>query len=120
REPSHLGVCDRMLSYDCNCQYCVKLAERFDTHFPELNAIIEQTWCSIPALHIEDHKDRCKYEFNSAYIPWSGHFYGENIEATWVESNQLGPAIRQMNHGNRIGTITLNYTYWNWLKITRM
>ncbi|KAJ3765495.1 hypothetical protein FB446DRAFT_709415 [Lentinula raphanica] len=67
REPSHLGVCDRMLSYDCNC-----------------------------------------------------HFYGENIEATWVESNQLGPAIRQMNHGNHIGTITLNYTYWNWLKITRM
>ncbi|KAJ3765937.1 hypothetical protein FB446DRAFT_602955, partial [Lentinula raphanica] len=44
----------------------------------------------------------------------------ENIEATWVESNQLGPATRQMNHGNRTGTITLNYTYWNWLKITRM
>ncbi|KAJ3762551.1 hypothetical protein EV360DRAFT_67003 [Lentinula raphanica] len=101
-------------------EYCVKLEERFDTHFPELNAVIEQTRCSIPALHIEDHKDRCKYEFNSAYIPCSGHFYGENIEATWVESNQLGPATRQMNHGNRIGTITLNYTYWNWLKITGM
>ncbi|KAJ3760135.1 hypothetical protein EV360DRAFT_81473 [Lentinula raphanica] len=120
RNPLHLGVSDRMLSYDCNCQYCVKLEERFDTHFPELNAVIGQTRCSIPALHIEDHKDRCKYEFNSAYIPCSGHFYGENIEATWVESNQLGPATRQMNHGNRIGTITLNYTYWNWLKITRM
>ncbi|KAJ3816622.1 hypothetical protein F5880DRAFT_1512500, partial [Lentinula raphanica] len=101
-------------------EYCVKLEERFDTHFPELNAVIEQTRCSIPALHIEDHKDRCKYEFNSAYIPCSGHFYGENIEATWVESNQLGPATRQMNHGNRIRTITLNYTYWNWLKITGM
>ncbi|KAJ3833683.1 hypothetical protein F5878DRAFT_546120, partial [Lentinula raphanica] len=120
RNPLHLGVSDRMLSYDCNCQYCVKLEERFDTHFPELNTVIKQTRCSIPALHIEDHKDRCKYEFNSAYIPCSGHFYGENIEATWVESNQLGPATRQMNHGNRIGTITLNYTYWNWLKITRM
>ncbi|KAJ3710758.1 hypothetical protein C8R42DRAFT_596813 [Lentinula raphanica] len=120
RPPSHLGVCDRMLSYDCNCQYCVKLQERFDAHFPALSAVIEQTRCSIPALHIEDHKDRCKYEFNCAYIPCSGHFYGENIEATWVESNQLGPATRQMNHGNRIGTITLNYTYWNWLKITRM
>ncbi|KAJ3766473.1 hypothetical protein FB446DRAFT_794081 [Lentinula raphanica] len=120
RHTSHLGVSDRMLSYDCNCQYHVKLQERFDSHFPELNAVIEQTRCSIPALHIEDHKDRCKYEFNSAYIPCSGHFYGENIEATWVESNQLGPATRQMNHGNRIGTITLNYTYWNWLKITRM
>ncbi|KAJ3833141.1 hypothetical protein F5878DRAFT_665910 [Lentinula raphanica] len=118
--PSHLGVCDRMLSYDCNCQYCVKLQQQFDTHFPALTAIIGQTRCSIPALHIEDHKDRCKYEFNCAYIPCSGHFYGENIEATWVESNQLGPATRQMNHGNRIGTITLNYTYWNWLKITRM
>ncbi|KAJ3825993.1 hypothetical protein F5880DRAFT_1477138, partial [Lentinula raphanica] len=120
RPPSHLGVCDRMLSYDCNCQYSVKLQERFNTHFPNLNTIIQQTRCSIPALHIEDHKDRCKYEFNCAYIPCSGHFYGENIEATWVESNQLGPATRQMNHGNRIGTITLNYTYWNWLKITRM
>ncbi|KAJ3831778.1 hypothetical protein F5878DRAFT_647350, partial [Lentinula raphanica] len=83
RNPSHLGVSDRMLSYDCNCQYCVKLEECFDTHFPELNAVIEQTRCSIPALHIEDHKDRCKYEFNSAYIPCSGHFYGENIEATY-------------------------------------
>ncbi|KAJ3764629.1 hypothetical protein FB446DRAFT_626337, partial [Lentinula raphanica] len=84
RPPSHLGVCDRMLSYDCNCQYCVKLQQRFDTHFPALTAIIGQT------------------------------------RSTWVESNQLGPATRQMNHGNRIGTITLNYTYWNWLKITRM
>ncbi|KAJ3833367.1 hypothetical protein F5878DRAFT_546684, partial [Lentinula raphanica] len=120
RPPSHLGVCDRMLSYDCNCQYSVKLQERFNTHFPDLNAIIQQTRCSIPALHIEDHKDQCKYEFNCAYIPCSGHFYEENIEATWVESNQLGPATRQMNHGNRIGTITLNYTYWNWLKTTRM
>lgn len=109
-----------MFSYDCNCQYCVNLVARITRNFLEFLQIIELTRCTIPALHIEDHKDWCKYHFNTAYIPCCGHFHGEMAEAPWVESNQLGPAMRQMNNGHRMGVITFHYSYWNWLKITKM
>ncbi|KAE9384315.1 hypothetical protein BT96DRAFT_1008199 [Gymnopus androsaceus JB14] len=120
RDCSHHGTTDRMLSYDCMCQYCVNLVKRFTRNFPDLKHIAERVRCSIPALHIEGHKDRCKYEFHSAYIPGAGHFHGEGIETPWAELNQVGAATRQMNHGHRMGVITAHYTYWNWLKTVKM
>ncbi|KAE9384435.1 hypothetical protein BT96DRAFT_892463 [Gymnopus androsaceus JB14] len=120
RDHNHYGAADFMLSYDCNCQYCVNLPKRFQTNFPDFVHIINRMRCSIPAMHIEDHKDSCKYNFNTAYIPGAGHFHGETAEMPWVEMNQLGGAVRQMNSGHRIGVVTAHYTYWNWLKIVKM
>ncbi|KAE9398182.1 hypothetical protein BT96DRAFT_822298 [Gymnopus androsaceus JB14] len=117
---NHYGTADFMLSYDCNCQYCVNLPKRFQTNFPDFVHIINRMRCSILAMHIEDHKDSCKYNFNTAYIPGAGHFHGEMAEMPWVEMNQLGGAVRQMNSGHRIGVVTAHYTYWNWLKIVKM
>ncbi|KIK52553.1 hypothetical protein GYMLUDRAFT_142776, partial [Collybiopsis luxurians FD-317 M1] len=72
--------------------------------------------CSIPALHIEDHKDNCKYMYNSAYLPNSGHFHGKTAEQPWVELNQLAGSVCQMNTGHQIGVLTFHYGFWNWTK----
>ncbi|KIK55120.1 hypothetical protein GYMLUDRAFT_62724 [Collybiopsis luxurians FD-317 M1] len=117
---STLGASDFCLSYDCNCQYCVNLRPRFQASFPEYVPLINRLRCSIPALHIQDHKDDCRYKFNSAYMPNSGHFHGETAEQPWVELNQLAGSVRQMNSSHRIGVLTFHYGFWNWTKTTRM
>lgn len=119
RDPQYHGCMDRMLSYNCNCQYCVNFVQRISNNFPELATVAERVRHSIPLLHIEDHKD-CKFKFSCTYIPNCGHFYGEQAEAPWVESNQVGAATRQMNAGHRIGVLSAVYTFWNWGKTIQM
>ncbi|KIK67638.1 hypothetical protein GYMLUDRAFT_237862 [Collybiopsis luxurians FD-317 M1] len=94
---STLGASDFCLSYDCNCQYCVNLRPQFQASFPEYVPLINRLRCSIPALHIQDHKDDCRYKFNSAYMPNSGHFHGETAEQPWVELNQLAGSTTRMH-----------------------
>ncbi|KAF9066253.1 hypothetical protein BDP27DRAFT_1150695, partial [Rhodocollybia butyracea] len=108
------------LSYDCNCQYCVNLCKRFPKNFPHLLELVKRFHCLILALHIQDHKDLCQYNFNTAFIPGAGHFHGETAEQPWVETNQLGGSIRQMNSGHCMEVLTDHQTYWNWLKTTKM
>lgn len=108
-----------MLSYDCNCQYCVNLVKRFARNFPLLKHIVERVRCSVPDLHINGHNNKCQNEFHPAYIPGSSKSNGEGIEGPWAEMNQVGAATRQMNHGHRMGVITSHYTYWNWQKIIK-
>ena len=52
--------------------------------------------------------------------PLKSNYHGEMVETIWAEMNQVAPAARQMNSGHRIGYITAHYSYWNWLKITKI
>lgn len=108
-----------MLSYDCNCQYCVNLVKRFACNFPHLKQFLERVRCTVPDVHIEGHNGKCRKKFHPAYVPGSSKSNGEGIEGICAEMNQVGSATRQMNHGHRMGVITSHYTYWNWQKIIK-
>jgi hypothetical protein len=56
------------------------------------------------------------YRFCAAYLPLFGHFFGESIETIWVELNQLGAHVKQMNNGHRQDTIIDHHSHWNWKK----
>ncbi|KAF9065885.1 hypothetical protein BDP27DRAFT_1228406, partial [Rhodocollybia butyracea] len=116
----HLGASDFLFSYDCNCQYCVNLPKRFNINWHHMVDLISLLRPMIPALHIEDHKKRCKYEFNAAYIPGAAHKHGKSVEQQWVELNQLGGSVRQMNAGHRMEVLSDHYSYNNFRKNVEM
>ncbi|KAE9397267.1 hypothetical protein BT96DRAFT_941094 [Gymnopus androsaceus JB14] len=120
RPRGHLGASDFLFSYDCNCQYCVNLPKRFSANWHHLVDLINLLRPMIPALHILDHLKDCIYKFNSAYIPGAGHKHGESVEQQWVELNQLGGSVRQMNAGHRMEVLTDHYTYNNFRKNVEM
>ncbi|KAF9028094.1 hypothetical protein BDP27DRAFT_1167014, partial [Rhodocollybia butyracea] len=107
-------------SYDCNCQYNINLCHRFQEFFPDYFPLIEHIRCSIPAMHIEDHRRRCGCEYHPAYCPNYGHFHGETAEQPWVEINQLGASVLQMNSGHCMDYLSFHYSYWNWTKNSRI
>jgi Kyakuja-Dileera-Zisupton transposase len=111
---------DHITSYDSNCQYCVNVLERFIKSFPDLADHIRRTRWSIPALHVQGHKEECLYNFATAYMPCVGRFHGETTEVAWPELNQLGPHVRQMNNGHRQDTLIDHYGDWNWKKTMKM
>ncbi|KAE9392533.1 hypothetical protein BT96DRAFT_830492, partial [Gymnopus androsaceus JB14] len=120
RPCGHLGASNFLFSYDCNCQYCVNLPKRFSANWHHLVDLINLLRPMIPALHILDHLKDCIYEFNAAYIPSAAHKHGETVEQQWVELNQLGGSIRQMNAGHRMEVLTDHYTYNNFRKNVEM
>jgi hypothetical protein len=111
---------DRISSYDCNCQYSVHVVKRFEKSFPDIAHLIRRTRWSIPALHVQGHKEDCLYNFSTAYMPCVGHFHGETAEFYWPEANQLGPHVRQMNNGHRQDTLIDHHGDWNWKKTMKM
>jgi len=106
-----------LYSYDCNCQYIVKLPERFAKSAPELLDRLMAMRFSVPVVHLRDHKELCEYIFGTYYMPGSAHFYGEQAESIWAVFNQLGGRTRQMKKGHRHDTINEHYGDWNWRKI---
>jgi len=111
---------DHITSYDCSCQYEVNVVERFEKFFPDVADLIRRSRWSIPALHIQGHKEDCMYRYSTAYMTGVGHFHGETAEHYWPEANQLGPHVRQMNNGHRQDTLIDHHGDWNWKKTTKM
>jgi hypothetical protein len=111
---------DHILSYDSNCQYCVHVVERFEKSFPDVAHLVRRMRWSIPALHVQGHKEECLYNFSTAYMPCVAHFHGETCEQSWPTGNKVGDHVRQMNNGHRQDTVIDHHTDWNWKKITKM
>lgn len=107
-----------ILSYDCNCQYSVKLRERCTKHFPDIVPYVDKMRFTIPVVHLQGHKSDCEYWYSSYYMESAGHFYGEQCESTWAEFNQLGGRTRQMNTGMRHDCLNCHLAAWNWDKTT--
>ena len=91
---------DVYLSYDAGCAYCVNLESRFAEAWPELADVVKKIHICIPALHIQNHQEKCMYWFSTAYLECVGHFHGETAEHEHPELNKLGPQVMQMNHGH--------------------
>ncbi|KAG2018837.1 hypothetical protein CC2G_008224 [Coprinopsis cinerea AmutBmut pab1-1] len=123
--PHHIIAHDVVLSYDIACAYIRKLIDRVCAMFKEasvkgVNDVVKRIRCIIPAVHVHNHQDSCMYCFGPAYTQHIGHFHGETAEQPWVELNQLGPQIRQMNNGHRQDCIIDFFSDWNWKKLRQM
>jgi hypothetical protein len=107
---------DKVSSYDSACQFEINAAKRFDEFFPDLVSLVRRTRWAVPALHVQGHKDACMYLYSSAYMDCTAHFHGETAEQPWIEANQVGAHVRQMNNGHRQDTLNDHNEDWNWKK----
>jgi hypothetical protein len=94
--------------------------DQFKAAFPHLLSMAQHVRFLIPLLHVQNHEENCTYLFSSAYKPGAGHFHGETAEQYWAELNQIGPQVRQMNHGRRLDTLIDSHSRWNWKKTAQM
>jgi hypothetical protein len=108
---------DIILSYDAMCSYQVHLADRFGLYIPELASLVARIRKAIPALHVNNHQDKCMYEYCTCYIKSSGHFHGESAEQQHPELNIIGHQVKQMNHGHRHDKLNNFHNDWNWRKV---
>lgn len=107
---------DRAASYDAMCRLKPHLVEGFETHWPHLASMVRRMRLVIPTCHVRGHKEDCTYEFASVYVSNTGNFKGETAEHPWVEYNQLGRLVRQMNAGHRQDMLDAMGNWWNWSK----
>ncbi|KAF8059497.1 hypothetical protein FPV67DRAFT_1518038 [Lyophyllum atratum] len=115
-----ITTCNDFTSYDIACAYSTNIEQRFDTSFPDLVPAISRMRWLIPLVHVQNHEDGCIYLYACSYNKHAGHQHGETCEVYWVESNQLGGQVRQMNNGHRHDTLIDNHSDWNWRKTASM
>lgn len=80
---------DVYLSYDAGCAYCVNLESRFAEAWPELADVVKKIHICIPALHIQNHQEKCMYWFSTAYLECVGHFHGRLQNTNTLSSTNL-------------------------------
>lgn len=109
-----------VFSYDCACQYSIKLIEHFEEDYPHLAEEMKCLRFAIPLVHVHNHKDDCTYLFACIYLVCLAHFHGETAEHVWPELNTLCGQLSQMNRGPREELIIAHSGYWNHKKLMTM
>jgi hypothetical protein len=111
---------DLALSYDAMCILKPNLINSFALNYPDTLHRLLNAKFLIPALHVRNHKELCKYVYTHAYTPGVRRFFGETAEYFWPCLNRFGGQIRQMTNGHRQDTIIRVCGDWNWRKIQRL
>ncbi|KAJ7732066.1 hypothetical protein DFH07DRAFT_755417 [Mycena maculata] len=115
-----------VLTYDIACQYSIKLVERFrnaanEGVFPSfISSAIERLQLLVPKMHLQGHKDDCRYRWSLNWTKWMGRTDGERIEGTWAEAKQAGGMTKEMNAGHRHDTLNDFFNDWNWIKVQNL
>ncbi|KAF9024287.1 hypothetical protein BDZ89DRAFT_954844 [Hymenopellis radicata] len=113
-----------LTTYDVACQFEIHFGTRVLKNFPNLAemlpALVDLIKFLVPKMHLDGHKDNCRYRYSLNYFQGAGRTYAEGIEGSWAESKQSGGSTRQMNHGHRHDTIIDFHNFWNWAKFERM
>ncbi|KAJ3539948.1 hypothetical protein NMY22_g4499 [Coprinellus aureogranulatus] len=114
-----------VVTYDVACQYWVHLKERFANaaeDFPifDIATVVDAIHMLVPKMHLDGHKEDCRYRYSLNYFDGAGRTHGEGIEPSWAESKQSGGSTQHMNHGHRHDTIIDLHNFWNWLKARGM
>lgn len=93
------------LMCDKGCQYGANLVSRFRTSFPHLSQHAEKLHVLINKLHLQGHKDDCRFEFAPHYTQGCGRTDGEAIERNWADCNDIAKNTLDQNPGHRIDTL---------------
>ncbi|KAF9020444.1 hypothetical protein BDZ89DRAFT_1072272, partial [Hymenopellis radicata] len=55
-----------------------------------LPALVDLIKFLVPKMHLDGHKDNCRYRYSLNYFQGAGRTYAEGIEGSWAESKQSG------------------------------
>jgi hypothetical protein len=69
-----IELCDHIFSYNNVCGYSVNAVTHFLEYFSKEAKFIKRTCWLIPLLHVQNHKDNCRYRFLCAYTENMCHF----------------------------------------------
>ncbi|KAJ6489120.1 hypothetical protein C8R45DRAFT_929812 [Mycena sanguinolenta] len=110
-----------LLTYDIACQYSIHFVEQFknavkDGIFPSSVLAI----LLVPKMHLQGHKDDCRYRWSLNWTKGMGRTDGERIEGTWAETKQAGGMTKEMNAGHRHDTLNDFFNDWNWIKVQNL
>lgn len=109
-----------IISYDIWCQYHKHLHKRFDSSFPEQAKLLERVRGPIPKMHIKNHIELCQHLYAFNYLKFSGETWGENIEGSWAEQNQMAGSTKEQNEGHRHDSLDDFLGFWNWSKMRQL
>ncbi|KZV97162.1 hypothetical protein EXIGLDRAFT_670364 [Exidia glandulosa HHB12029] len=110
----------RFLMCDKGCQYGVNLLARFKETYPHLAPIVEEMIMLINKLHLQGHREDCRYRFSPQYTCSCGRTDGEGVERPWPHSNETAKITQDMNPGHRKDTFDDTNTDWNYRKVISM
>ncbi|EJD37043.1 hypothetical protein AURDEDRAFT_73638, partial [Auricularia subglabra TFB-10046 SS5] len=111
---------NRILTCDKGCQYGVNLVKRFQTAFPELVPIVKPMKVLVPKMHLQGHKEECRFLYSLNYTPHCGRTDGEHVERPWIDSNETSKITRDQNPGHRKDTFDNTNNAWNYGKEVQM
>lgn len=111
---------NRVVTCDKGCQYCKRIVDRFGSEFPELVKIVEQLKVLVPKLHLQGHKEICRFLYSLNYTLYCGRTDGEGVERPWDHSNDTAKITRDQNPGHRKDTYDDTNADWNYLKRIQM
>ena len=72
---------------------------------------------AIPSWHINGHGQDCQANFGLGFCEGVGRTCGEEIEASWAQTNSLGTSTREMGSGARHETLNGQWGGSNFAKI---
>lgn len=108
------------LTCDKGCQYGVNLASRFRTAFPELAALAEMLQVLVNKLHLQGHKEDCRFIKALQWTYGCGRTDGEGVERPWPHSNETAKITQDQNPGHRKDTFDDTNADWNYRKVISM
>ncbi|PBL03905.1 hypothetical protein ARMGADRAFT_905975, partial [Armillaria gallica] len=109
-----------VFSYDCACQYSIKLIDRFQKDYLHLIKDMKALCFAILLVYVYNHKDDCTYLFVCIYSIFLAHFHDKTAEHMWTELNTLCGQLSQINHGPCEELIVVHSGFWNHKKLMGM
>lgn len=110
----------RVLMCDKGCQYGVNLAARFQASFPELASLVQDLVMCVNKMHLQGHKEDCRFRFSPQYTCGCGRTDGEGVERPWAHSNETAKITQDQNPGHRKDTFDDTNSDWNYRKVVSM
>ncbi|KAF8160090.1 hypothetical protein K438DRAFT_1619705, partial [Mycena galopus ATCC 62051] len=115
-----------VLTYDIAWQYSINLVQWFKDAAKKsifssfISSVVERLQLLVPKMHLEGHKDDCRYRWSLNWSKWMGRTYGKRIEGNWAEAKQVGGMTKEMNAGHRHDTLNDFFNDWNWIKVQNL
>jgi hypothetical protein len=106
-------------TYDINCQFSVKIWERFETLPEDLKrtATPRNEWTFlIPKMHLMGHLLLCQAMYSLNHHHGAGRTCGECIERMWALMNGISLSTREMRAGRRSDWIDFHMGHHNYIK----
>ncbi|EJD33801.1 hypothetical protein AURDEDRAFT_28207, partial [Auricularia subglabra TFB-10046 SS5] len=74
----------------------------------------------VPKLHLQGHKENCRFQYSLNYTAGCGRTDGEGVERPWAHSNDTAKITRDQNPGHRKDTFDDCNGDWNYVKLVDM